>query len=61
MATNYERIKNMSIEEITSQIYIYAHNTCRFCVYSQGWECTSQLKTCVNGIRQWLENESEEE
>lgn len=61
MATNYDRIRNMSVDEMTQNIYIYAHNTCRFCVFAEGWKCTSRLKTCVNGIKQWLESESEEE
>lgn len=60
MATNYDRIRNMSVEEMTHKIYNHAHNTCRFCVFAKGWKCTSPLKTCVNGIKQWLEREEDE-
>lgn len=59
--TNYDRIQNMSVGEMASDIYKYAHNMCRFCVYSKGWKCTSALKTCVNGIKQWLESEAEDD
>lgn len=59
-STNFEKIKLMSIEEMTGNIYKYAHNMCVFCVYRQGWKCASPLKTCVNGIKQWLESEVEE-
>lgn len=59
--TNYDKIKHMSLDEIAKNIYLHAHNMCSFCTYSKGWHCTSELKTCVNGIKQWLESEVEEE
>lgn len=59
--SNYDKIRNMNLGEMATNIYKYAHNMCRFCVYSKGWKCTSTLKTCVNGIKQWLESEAEDE
>ena len=59
--TNHDRIRNMSLDEMTTNIYKYAHNMCRFCIYSKGWKCTSALKTCVNGIKQWLESKAKDE
>ena len=56
----YDYIRNMSIEEMATQIYIDAHNMCKYCVYREGWDCSSPLHTCVNGIKQWLESEAEE-
>ena len=58
--TNHDRIRNMDLDEMATSIYKYAHNMCRFCIYSKGWKCTSALKTCVNGIKQWLESEAED-
>jgi hypothetical protein len=58
--TNFEKIKLMSIDEMKTNIYKYAHNICNYCIYSKGWKCTAPLKTCVNGIKQWLEEEVEE-
>ena len=58
--TRFEQIKLMDVGEMAKDIYLYAHNMCRCCIYSKGWHCTSELKTCVNGIKQWLESEVEE-
>lgn len=58
--TNFEKIKLMSVSEMAGNIYKYAHNMCVFCVYRKGWKCVSPLKTCVNGIKQWLKSEVEE-
>ena len=58
--SNYDRIQSISLDEMAKDIYLYAHNMCRCCIYSKGWHCTSELKTCVNGIKQWLESEVDE-
>ena len=58
--TNFDRIRNMELDEMTTRIYKYAHNMCNYCIYGKGWKCESTLKTCVNGIKQWLESEAED-
>ena len=56
---NYERIKNMSIDEMAEFI---AHAECNCCVYEDRDECnieTDYEEDCINGIKQWLQQESE--
>lgn len=57
--TRFEQIKLMDVEEIAKNIYLYAHNMCKFCIYGKGWRCASEFEPCVNGIKQWLESEVE--
>lgn len=49
--SNYERIKNMSVEEIA---HLIAHNyRCRKCAYHNKC-CNGE---CENGIKEWLNSE----
>lgn len=55
--TNYEKIKNMTIEEMAE--WLDAHTTkCDICVYDEQSKC---LETCFYGIKKWLEREADEE
>lgn len=59
--TNYEKIKNMSVEEMAKEIerisnYICAYHDCRNCPFKVLYDfaCTARDVSC------WLENEVEE-
>ena len=56
MITNYERIKNMSIDEMAE--YLSNRAGCCYCVY-EFTECNSAVG-CIQGITQWLSQEVEE-
>ena len=49
--TNYDRIRNMSIEEMAD--YICHNYKCRKC----DWEHNTCSSKCVEGIKRWLETE----
>lgn len=51
---NYEKIKNMTVEEIPHWL---AKNVCNYCIY-QKIKC-NDFK-CSDGIKQWLLKEGEE-
>lgn len=53
---NYERIKNMSLDEIALFVEKIGNN-CHFCVL-QNLDCIGN--NCKEGIKQWLLSESEE-
>lgn len=58
--TNYERIKNMSVEELAREIN---HITICPCMPCNDKHCTGvEVSTdrCVKGIIEWLESETEE-
>lgn len=57
MATNFERIKNMTIEEMLESIMLL-DGACKFCS-CDGKNCGDY--DCEKGIKQWLESESEEQ
>ena len=48
---NYEKIKNMSIDEMAKWL---SKNICNYCIY-QKQDC-EDFK-CYDGIKQWLESE----
>lgn len=53
--TNFERLKQMSVEEIANLIENTPNiNSCAFCFYN-GEPCP--IIRCVNGIKLWLESE----
>ena len=54
--TNYERIKNMSVEEMAKAINNET-NTCKLCVRSECTFCINAEHSCVHYIKQWLESE----
>lgn len=59
--TNYERIKNMSVEEMA--IILERNVDCeKFCAFTKDGkcDCAGGLDKCVIGVKQWLETEVEE-
>ncbi len=57
MTTNYERIKNMTVEEMAEFL---RHNfifRCTTCPYNK--DCGAGIG-CYGGLKQWLQAESEE-
>lgn len=56
--TNYEKIKSMSIEEITDFLFEYAGSvTCENCYLNTKCKFST---SCIDTIRKWLENEVNE-
>lgn len=54
--TNYERIKNMTLEEMSK--IIGTGNPCEFCVYNDSLtSCLSSDVDCSNAIKEWLKQE----
>ena len=51
--TNYERIKNRTIEQVASNLAEYGD--CANCAYDQ-YTCAED---CEYGIKKWLEREAE--
>ena len=62
--TNYEKIKNMSIEKMARVIFEYGSPyICALilCKYHNRKECTDKTRdTCVHYVKKWLEREAEE-
>lgn len=59
--TNYEKIKNMSVEEMAIKL---AHSSAceQFCKYvNERGECNhvGPISGCFNGVIEWLESEAE--
>lgn len=54
--TNYEKIKNMTIEEMAEWLQD-GINECNCCAYGLNFGCPD---ACIYGIKQWLEREIEE-
>ena len=58
--TNYDRIRNMSVEEFVQFLEDYRHYRCLNCIYHyEKGSCFDKL--CVNGIKKYFESESKEE
>lgn len=55
--TNYEKIKNMSVKELAEFIYGTAINDCEYCCNGK---CDDK-NYCLDGHKQWLESEAENE
>lgn len=51
--TNYEKIKNMTVDEMAE--YLFNRAGCSFCVY-EFTECNEAIG-CIEGIKQWLISE----
>ncbi len=64
MTTNYERIKNMTIEEMAK---LLTQLQCQECGYTDNWKecnqigCWCHKNNGYKSYQQWLEAESEEE
>ena len=54
--TNFEKIKNMSVEELAKIIWLYMN--CRDCPIKT--KCFPSQQTCVEVWEQWLKSEVEE-
>lgn len=54
--TNFEKIKNMSVEEMAEWLQEDI-NGCFCCIYGRDFTCPN---TCLYGISKWLESEVEE-
>ena len=61
--TNYEKIKNMSIDEMAARIVEFIEDCEPFCAYTnERGECqhTGTLSACVGGVKEYLMNEAKE-
>lgn len=54
--TNFEKIKNMSVEELAKKIWLYMN--CRDCPIKS--KCFPLRKKCFEVWEQWLKSEVEE-
>ena len=60
--TNYEKLKQMSVNEITQFLFVHQFSECNDCGYYQK-QCSGKYfddKSCTMGIKRWLESEVEE-
>lgn len=57
MTTNYQKIKSMSLDEMAELLAYMECDTC--CVYGDKTDCL-EGSDCFTGIKQWLQEESEE-
>lgn len=57
--TNYERIKNMTVEEIAKIIINTVEDCQQYCLFTKDGKCNSFGNNfdCENGVKQWLESE----
>ena len=56
--TNYEKIKNMSVEEM-AKIIERSADCEKYCVYTKHGNCDGTSSTgCIDGVKQWLESEA---
>ena len=53
--TNYERIKNMSVEEMAEALDVLT--PCEHCKYNHKCGQGYPDRVCEQGIKQWLESE----
>ena len=54
---NYERIKNMTIEEMARWMQDFSLDVlCNFCL---GCDYEDEEIGCIKGVKQWLESEEE--
>lgn len=58
--TNYDRIKQMSIEEMANFINNDCNGVCGCCVFRANTRCYEDEDKCKLGIKEWLEQEVEE-
>ena len=58
MTTNYEKIKSMNIDEMAKYYATHLPKCCWMCAGTKNG-CLREI-SCVSGIKQWLQEESEE-
>ena len=51
--TNYDRIRNMSVDEMAE--FINGRSPCDTCKLHDGQTCANVW--CIQGVKQWLESE----
>jgi hypothetical protein len=54
--TNYERIKNMSVEELAQTLFNHQFGHCSVCAFKNK-ECSGNYfddLSCIFGIKKWL-------
>jgi hypothetical protein len=61
--TNYERIRNMSVEELAEAIKSAVEDCEKHCAFTKNGKCNSfgDADVCAKGIELWLESEVTEE
>lgn len=59
MTTNYERIKNMTVEEM-AKLLRNCDDCYRICKMADKCDLLNKCFECEKGIKQWLQLESEE-
>lgn len=60
--TNFEKIKSMSINDMTQFLFVHQFDKCVNCGYYQK-QCNGYYfddKSCTTGIKHWFESEVEE-
>nr|DAL54459.1 MAG TPA_asm: Pre-mRNA-splicing factor spp42, Pre-mRNA-splicing factor, U2/U5/U6, Lariat, RNA BINDING [Caudoviricetes sp.] len=60
--TNFEKIKSMSIHDMTQFLFVHQFDKCGNCDYYKK-QCNGYYfddKSCTTGIKHWLESEVEE-
>ena len=57
--TNYERIKNMNVEEMAKFIFWIKNNSCDkcYCANEEQCICYEDDEVCFHGIAKWLNSE----
>lgn len=55
--TNYEYIKNMTVEQMAKLINRIGYFPCEYCEYTDSPGCGTK---CAEGIKKFLESEAEE-
>ena len=60
--TNFEKIKQMSVDEISEFLFVHQFLKCNNCDYYKK-QCGGEYfddKSCTVGIKKWLESEVDE-
>lgn len=57
--TNYDRIKQMNIDEMANFISNDCDGVCGCCVFRRNIRCYEDEDKCKFGIKEWLEQEIE--
>ena len=55
--TNFEKIKNMTSDELADAIIRYVDNKCVFCNHFLDRDCSQKDRCCQEEIKNWLESE----
>lgn len=61
--TNYEKLKQMSVNEMTQFLFVHQFSKCNDCDYYHQKQCSGKYfddKSCTMGIKLWLESKVED-